>query len=353
MKQHKRKLLVTSILIILPILAGLFLWNRLPDILTTHWSIDGTGDGQGGKLTFVLLPYVVFLPLHWLCVLLTLREQEKRQQTRKAMSIIFWILPVISLFCGVITYATAFGKTWNVAALLPATLGVLFLVLGNYMPKIRKNRFIGVRLPWTMSNDENWSMTHRLCGRLWVIGGVLLLLSLFLPETVLLPVTLVIMIAVLLIPMVYSYCLYRKQLRNGETEKISSRFGKLSVVVTVVVLAAALVLMVSGRIDVHFNDTELVVDSTYWQPLSVEYDVIDSVEYLEQLPVGVRTHGFGSAKLLLGLFTCDEYGNYIRYTYSGCECGVLIRSNDQVLIVNASTSDETKAIYQELLVHIG
>ncbi len=353
MKKYKWKLIVSSVLILLPVFAGLFLWNSLPDVLTTHWGADGAADGQSGKLVAVLMPYIILLPVHWLCIFFTLRDHVKRPQPKKALGIVFWVLPFVSLFCGVMVYAAAFGKIWNSITLLPVILGILFLILGNYIPKIRQNHFMGVRLPWTFSSDENWNKTHRFCGRLWVIGGLIILLTAFLPEMAVIPVTIAVILVISVIPVVYSYVLYRHQLKRGEVSKISTRHGTLSVAAVIVILAAAVLLMVTGNINVTFAEKAFVVESTYWQSLTVEYDAIDSVEYLKGVPVGVRTNGFGSAKLQLGLFACDEYGNYIRYTYSGCSSGILIRSNDQTLIVNASNDEQTNLIYKELKSRIG
>ena len=89
-------------------------------------------------------------------------------------------------------------------------MGVIFLVTGNYLPKCRQNYTIGIKLPWTLDDEENWNYTHRLAGKLWMIGGVLIILLGF--QTVVPPmaVSLTIMVVMTMIPAIASYLYYKK-----------------------------------------------------------------------------------------------------------------------------------------------
>ena len=85
----------------------------------------------------------------------------------------------------------------------------VFIVIGNYLPKIQRNPTVGIRIPWTLSDDKNWYKTHRMTGKLWVIGGLIILLESFIQ--VALPYVMGVVIAVMIVgPIVYSFILSRK-----------------------------------------------------------------------------------------------------------------------------------------------
>ena len=180
-RQNKRKILLSSAVILLPALYGIIMWNHLPDTMATHWGADGITDGTAGKALAVFGLPLLYLLVHLFCLRLTLWDQEKRQQSRKALEMIFWIVPACSLVTSGILYRAASGKEPEPAMLVPVLLGILFLWVGNYFPKLRRNRTLGIKVSWTLGNEENWNRTHRFAGKVWVCGGLLLLISAFLP----------------------------------------------------------------------------------------------------------------------------------------------------------------------------
>ena len=116
-----------------------------------------------------------------------------------------WICPVISPVAFGAIYAEALGKTLYIGMIVPVMLGVMFIVIGNYLPKCKRNSTIGVKVKWALESEENWNATHRLTGKLWVIGGVLVLVGAFLPEAALLWWEFGLMLIMVLVPVVYSY----------------------------------------------------------------------------------------------------------------------------------------------------
>ena len=209
-RQNKRKLLLTSLIILLPMLAGLLLWGRLPERMPTHWGVDGTVDGWSGKAFAVLGMPAILLAMHWLCVAITAADPKNKDQTPKIVGLILWLCPLISVAVGVMTYATALGADVRVGWVMPIALGVMFVVIGNYLPKCKQNFTIGIKVPWTMADEANWNATHRFGGKVWVAGGMLLMACAFLP-TAAVPFALVgSLILLSVVPVVYSYLYYRK-----------------------------------------------------------------------------------------------------------------------------------------------
>ena len=84
---------------------------------------------------------------------------------------------------------------------------MLLIVIGNYLPKCRRNKYVGIRLPWTLKSDENWDKTHRLSGYVWMLGGLIMVIVTWIGRP---QITLIVLLAIILIPTVYSFILHRR-----------------------------------------------------------------------------------------------------------------------------------------------
>ena len=206
-KKNLKILIITSIVILLPMIAGLVLWNRLPDEIPYHWNAAGEVDGWASKPMMVFGTSALMLGLQWLAVIATLTDPKKKNHSQKVLQLVFWLVPGLTVVLSAMIYATALGGTVRVEMLVPVFLGVLFVAIGNYLPKCQQNYTIGIKIPWTLASEENWNRTHRLAGFVWVVGGVVMVLSGFVGIFWLsLPVAL----CMALIPVMYSFVLSRK-----------------------------------------------------------------------------------------------------------------------------------------------
>ena len=209
MKAEKKLVLVTTLICLLPILAGLALYSRLPEQVPTHFDLSGTPNGWSSR------PFAVFgipclmaginLFLH-----ICLEMDPKRANMSAALKrISLWVIPVLSILTSGLTLGTAMGWPMHIETAIPLLVGVLFLIAGNYLPKTKQSYTMGIRLPWTLASEENWNRTHRLSGFLWVAAGALLILFslLRLWNGWLLGALL---FALIFVPMGYSYFIYRK-----------------------------------------------------------------------------------------------------------------------------------------------
>ncbi len=357
-QRHKRNAIISSIVILLPILVGAILWNTLPDSIATHWGADGIADGFSGKGFAVFGIPCILLVLHWLCLLITAADARNKGQTQKAIGMLFWIIPCLSLFVNAIMYSVALGKELGLELLIPALLGLSFVALGNYLPKVKQNRTLGIKIRWTLQNEENWNLTHRMAGKLWVAGGVLILFSAFLPLAAASVAMVVIVLALCVIPMLYSYRIYQKHTAQGVeyTSLPASRSETIILwvagVVAVCILAGAAVLLFTGSIRYEYTEESLQIEASYWGDLTLDYAAIDHMEYRQECPAGVRSFGFGSPRLSLGKFENEEFGPYTRYTYTGCASCIVLESDGNILVLSGSDEAQTKAIYDTLLTKI-
>ena len=354
-RANKWTLLITSVLIMLPAVFGLVVWDKLPPQMATHWGVSGNVDGWSGRSFAVLgLPLIILL-VHWLCVFCTALDPKNRGQNKKVFGLVLWITPVISLFANGTVYAASFGKEFHMYSLTNLLMGAVFVVIGNYLPKCKQNHTIGIKVKWTLENEENWNATHRIGGKIWVVGGLLLMACVFLPETIASWVMVAAIAVLVVVPIVYSYCYHKKQVREGTAvitpipkNKADRVLKAASAVAATGVLVFAGVLMFTGTIDVAYGEEAFTLEASYWSDLTVEYDAVESIEYRDQDNKGVRTGGLGSARLLAGAFHNEEFGNYTRYSYTGCDACVVLRVNERVLVISGPDPESTWGIYENL-----
>lgn len=208
---NKKKIIISTLITLFPILVGLIFWNRLPDTVPIHWNINGEIDGWASK-TVAILTLPIFLSiLNAFCILITHRDNKNREQNKKLLMLTYWIIPVLSIIISGLIYCTAFGIALNSIKILPVALGIIFFFIGNYMPKCRYNHTIGIRIPTTLKSKENWDKTHYFAGKIWVVGSVIIILSTLLPYNVIMPVVLPVVIIMALVPTIYSLIIAKKK----------------------------------------------------------------------------------------------------------------------------------------------
>lgn len=353
-KNNKWKAILSSVITLLPIVAGLILWNDLPDNMVSHWGGDGVADGTASKAFMVFGMPLIMLAIHWLCLIVTTIVNKKTIQNSKMVTVIYGILPVFSLVVCAVTYSIALEKEWNVFMLISLLIGLMFMVIGNYLPKTTRNRTIGVKLYWTMGNDENWNKTHRLAGRIWFWGGIAIVISSLLPAMINIIVMIVMIAISIIVPTIYSYFIYKKHRAAGiEYEQaFNSKGDKIAVRITQIIvpliLVGVAVLMFTGDIEVACGDTEFKIVASYMDDLTIRYEEVDSVEYRNSFDAGYREMGYGSPRLSMGTFKNDEFGRYTLYAYTNAETCVVLKRGDKVLVIAAETMEETKTIYDTL-----
>lgn len=212
LKKYRKTLIVGTIVMLLPILVGLILWNRLPEQVPTHFNAAGEVDGWSSKAFAVFGLPLIIMALHWLCVLGSLLGDPKvHNLDGRMMQLVLWICPVISvLCCAVLIYGTALGLEMNVQIFMPVLVGLLMVIIGNWLPKCKQTYTLGIKLPWTLADEDNWNRTHRFAGPVWVVCGMVIVVcglvgGLFLWAML---AAFVVMVAV---PVVYSYLIFRKK----------------------------------------------------------------------------------------------------------------------------------------------
>ena len=107
-KNNKWKLLISSIIILMPIIFGIVFWNELPTKMVTHWGIDGNADGWSSRYFAVFALPIFILVMHWFCIFCIMLDSKNKNQNNKVFGIVIWITPLVSLIANGIIYAVSF-----------------------------------------------------------------------------------------------------------------------------------------------------------------------------------------------------------------------------------------------------
>ena len=211
-KKYKKTLIASSLALLIPVIVGLLLWDKLPDPMPSHWNIHGEVDSWSSKAFVVFGLPGLMLVLQWVCVFACLADPKYKNYNPKMLKLVLWICPVIGLIVSTLVYTAALGCEIPIEVIMPLLMGVLFIVVGNWLPKCQQTYTMGIKLPWTFASEANWNATHRFGGKVWFFGGIITMLTAFWGSFWLL---MVILAAMVILPTIYSYLYYR----NHEKEK--------------------------------------------------------------------------------------------------------------------------------------
>lgn len=211
MNFNLKKELPLLLLSVLPISFLAYLWNGLPERVPLQWGLNGQINRYGDKVELLLIGLLPLI-LYGLFLVIPMIDPKKRLE---AMGTKYYTIRLITaLFIAVlftyIIYSIKEG-TLNNPNYVFMIIGAFFVMLGNYFKTIKPNYFIGIRTPWTLENETIWKNTHRLAGKLWVAGGILIIISCFIfDEQTMTTVFLVITGIITLIPVAHSYLQFKK-----------------------------------------------------------------------------------------------------------------------------------------------
>ena len=347
-KENKLKYLISSFIIILPFIVSMFVKGSVDDMMKGAWY-------------FAWIMPVVLFGVHTGLLVLT-RRIDNIKQSAKIENLIFFMVPAISVYVGAIFIAIMLGLEFNIGMVVGIVMGISFIVMGNYMPKAKRNATFGMKIKWTLANDDNWAATHRLSGKVMVIAGIVSFVISFLPMTLFFIAFTVVLVAMVTIPIVYSYCFYKNQIKTGAaTEddykngiKLSKKAGASVIAIVAVSLVIVILMTFTGGLEFKLGDEALTVKPTLGGGIELNYSELKDaeIEYRDAKVPGTRVMGYGSAKLLYGQFRNDEFGNYTRYTYTKGDASIIIHTSEGIIVLADETAEATLALYNELITRI-
>lgn len=201
------------ILFAITLIIGVISYSYLPEQIPIHFDVKGNVDNYGGRINIFLAPAII---LFMIIVAEVAKNVDPKKNAynkfNKQYYLIFFLVSI--LMFGIQLYTLAFSmniKIFNISILMPFAVGLLFTIIGNSMPKFKQNFYAGIRTSWTLTDEEVWFKTHRFGGKIWFIGGILMMVSSILPDYFKTKVFFGVVILLIVAPMVYSYIVYKKK----------------------------------------------------------------------------------------------------------------------------------------------
>ena len=172
-----------------------------------HFGENGEPDNWAPKEFAVLGLPVILVALQWILTGYMGQDPKRKNISEKMVALSLWIIPFVSVLGNGITYLYLSYEDINVVTIATLFLGLLLMVVGNYLPKMKQSYTMGIKLPWTLNSEENWYRTHRFAGVVFMLAGLIVLVAGFIEQ---IWIVLAIIFAAAIIPSVYSYVMYKK-----------------------------------------------------------------------------------------------------------------------------------------------
>lgn len=211
MKKNKYEILLI-IGMLISILGTVIIYTKLPNQVPTHWNIKGDIDNYSSK-RFVyftgLLPCILYGLMKFIPKIDPRKDSYKKHQN--AYNITIFAIIIFLILVHWMTIGYSLGYQLDMVKYIKISLGILFIVMGNYMPQIRFNYFFGIRTPWTLSSETVWRKTHKIGGYLYFLIGIIFILSSFINNSIAFYIVISSIILLSLGLTLYSYLLYRNE----------------------------------------------------------------------------------------------------------------------------------------------
>ena len=209
------KYFIALLILSMPLFYAMYIYDALPETIPTHFNIEGKPDGFGSKDSIYLAPIILGIAGFFVFALILnvqLIDPKKYQESNIAIfkRLAFMLVFFMSSLSFIIVYSSLHPGNFFIKYLF-SLMGLLFAFMGYIMPSVKPNYFVGMRLPWTLESAENWTATHKVAGKWWMVGGVLqALLGFVLPAKFAFISFMVIMGLMVAIPAGFSYQFFKK-----------------------------------------------------------------------------------------------------------------------------------------------
>ena len=203
---------ITISILITNIIASFYFFYHFPSQVAIHWDIYGQADKWADKTFAAFFFPALIVAVYILMVFAPLLDprKDRYQEFSKIYGIIRLTIILFLSALYFISSLNALGVITLIQQTVPLAIGLLFVIIGNFLPKIKNNWFVGIKTPWTLSSEEVWNKTHRLGGKVFVGGGLLLMVGVLLPSSTYLLLLPLVILSIVGITVGYSYFIWQK-----------------------------------------------------------------------------------------------------------------------------------------------
>ncbi len=211
MKKQKNKYVLSSLLCLLPMIIGAIFYRELPEQMPIHWDINGNVDGYASKFFALFgLPMIMFM-IDAFSKFFIANDPKGLDHNDKLLSVFKYLLPVLTtIIIAFEIYTVKFEQNLNISNIMFIFVGGLFIVIGYFMPKMKQNYTMGIKLPWTLNSVDNWNKTHKFASFIFIIGGIFIILTSFINNKFTAIIYMVEIFVICFAPCIYSFVEYNK-----------------------------------------------------------------------------------------------------------------------------------------------
>ncbi len=341
--KYRKELAAETLVLLLPTLAGLVLPASSSDFLRLEWQW--------------LLP-AFNVAVFWGTFLFCAAVPSFGRVTGNTVTFLFRLLTVSETAVCLILMALDYGSSFSVVTLINGMTALLFLIIGNILPKIGPNSVIGIRTSWALQSEEAWNYTQRQGGRLMVLASLVMLLCCFMPGWR----PQVLYWTALLGSVAGSIWISWKYARDHPAPKAAALQGpqekkaeKTAAVVTVVLLVMVALgigaLLALSEYQVVFRQDRLVLDANTAPDTSIKYAQIRSLRLADaddpQAATGSKVVGYNGFGLEMGTFESSRLGRYHRYVHAGSPV-IVVQTDQETVVFSGRDAQETRSLYERL-----
>ena len=212
-KEELKKDWYLLLLITVMFIVSIVVYSDLPSKMPIHWNLQGQVDSYGNRFWGAFMMPLINIGVLLLMLVTPLIDPKKENYNKFGASYRV-IRAILILFFAVLHFVIlgfALGYNFDIGRIIVLVLGVLFLLLGNYLPRVRHNYFLGIKSPWTLANEKVWRKTQRLAGKLFVVSGIIMMLSIFFSDQLRFVLLIVCILGSTLASTIYSYFIYKEE----------------------------------------------------------------------------------------------------------------------------------------------
>ena len=208
-------------LIILSFLASFYFYKNFPETVPVHWNMDGVADSWGSSFKAAFTFPVINIGIYLIFLILPRVDpkKERYKQFTRTYNVLKTAIIAFLTIIYIVSSLSALAYDINVTRVVTILVGILFIVIGNYMSKIKRNWFLGIRTPWTLSSEDVWNKTHRLGGKMFIFSGLLMASISFLNSKYQIPLLIISVLSTSLVSVAYSFYLYTKEEKEKNGNK--------------------------------------------------------------------------------------------------------------------------------------
>ena len=177
-KKNSFTIIITTLLCLVPMIMGFVFWNKLPDELPMNYGLNNEVGLLAPKWVNVILLPLVLVAMNIVVNIVVTGKTEENVGKRLSL-FVTWLIPVLSVIVGLFLIFKPLGMSLEITTLIIPFMSILFIIIGNYIPKSKPNWYVGYRVPWIMEDEDLWKKTHRFSGVLLVVCGFISLITSF------------------------------------------------------------------------------------------------------------------------------------------------------------------------------